>query len=167
MGKKGQKKDPNGPKGARNAPNFFYSDFCKEVKGLPGVNATGRLKFSSGVWNILDKDDREKYKHMAEQDLTRYNDEMILYKGWFYEKHDFFNQSFSAGNFIRDHGLDGKKLSIDDQFVARKILVCPIDLYECGANNMLKHVKCSHFPSHKTDAGVLRLSDAFIRAIQR
>jgi hypothetical protein len=76
-------------------------------------------------------------------------------------------QSFSAGTFVRDHGLDGKQLRTKISGVPRETIVCPIDLYEAEPYDVIKHVKRSHFPGHKTDNEVRKRSGDFYGAIQR
>uniref|UniRef100_A0A182P7Y8 HMG box domain-containing protein n=1 Tax=Anopheles epiroticus TaxID=199890 RepID=A0A182P7Y8_9DIPT len=76
-----KQKDPNAPK--RPVPVFIW--FCEQernnVRTLhPKYNAADIAKVLSRQWTLMETEEKQKYREMAEKDMARFEKEMIEYK---------------------------------------------------------------------------------------
>lgn len=79
--RKRRKKDPNRPKGLKNAYMYFSIEKRDEVKaGLSDVGGSAVQKALGVLWAQTSEADRAKYQVMADADKVRYTTEMAAYK---------------------------------------------------------------------------------------
>ena len=74
------KKDPNAPKGAKNAYIFFCADNREQVKEEnPEMKSTEIVSELARLWQEVDEDMKAKYQQKASEDKQRYQEEMSDY----------------------------------------------------------------------------------------
>jgi hypothetical protein len=74
------KKPKNAPKNAKSAYILYCQDERANVKAEnPNLNAKEVLKILGGKWKETDEETKAKYQKMAEEDKTRYAEEMKTY----------------------------------------------------------------------------------------
>eukprot|EP00526_Cylindrotheca_closterium_P009971 CAMPEP_0113628226 /NCGR_PEP_ID=MMETSP0017_2-20120614/14624_1 /TAXON_ID=2856 /ORGANISM="Cylindrotheca closterium" /LENGTH=401 /DNA_ID=CAMNT_0000538521 /DNA_START=73 /DNA_END=1278 /DNA_ORIENTATION=- /assembly_acc=CAM_ASM_000147 len=76
-----KKKDPNAPKRALTAYNFFFTDNRESIKSKMPVETTNTELMSEigRQWKALAESKKKKYNKMAEKDKVRYANEMAKY----------------------------------------------------------------------------------------
>ncbi|CAJ1937734.1 unnamed protein product [Cylindrotheca closterium] len=76
-----KKKDPNAPKRALTAYNFFFTQNRESIKSkLPAESTNTELMSEIGrQWKALAESKKQKYNKMAEKDKVRYANEMAKY----------------------------------------------------------------------------------------
>ena len=74
------KKDPNKPKKAKTSYMYYCEKLRVELKDeLNELKITEQSKKFADLWNKLDLEEKEPFKQLAENDKTRYEDEMNEY----------------------------------------------------------------------------------------
>ena len=74
------KKDPNAPKGAKNAYIFFCADNREQVKEEnPEMKSTEIVSELARLWQEADEEVKAEYQEKAAQDKQRYQEEMADY----------------------------------------------------------------------------------------
>ena len=77
---KSPKKDPNAPKGAKNAYIIFCADNRNQVKtDNPEMNAKEIISELARLWKEADEDVKAEYQEKATEDKKRYQEEMSDY----------------------------------------------------------------------------------------
>lgn len=76
-----KKKDPNAPKRALTAYNFFFTENRENIKSkMPAETTNGELMTEVGrQWKALADSKKKKYNKMAEKDKVRYTKEVAKY----------------------------------------------------------------------------------------
>ena len=76
-----KKKDPNAPKRAVSAYNFFFAQNRESIKAkMPaGANNQELMSEIGRQWKALAESKKTKYNKMAEKDKIRYANEMAAY----------------------------------------------------------------------------------------
>ena len=78
---KKEKKDPDAPKGSKNSYIFFCNDVRSDVKEEnPELKATEITKKMGEMWREMSDKKKIKYQKMADEDKTRYAEEMSSYE---------------------------------------------------------------------------------------
>lgn len=79
--KKKEKKDPEAPKGPKNAFIFFCNDRRSEIKEEnPDMKPTEITKKIGEMWKQVDSIEKAQYQEMAEEDKKRYSDQLESYE---------------------------------------------------------------------------------------
>jgi len=78
---KKKKKDPNAPKRALTAYNFFFTENRESIKSKMPAETNNKEVMSEvgGQWKALPESTKKKYNKMADKDKVRYADEMAKY----------------------------------------------------------------------------------------
>ena len=79
--KEAEKKDPDAPKGAKNAFIFFCNEKRQEVKEEnASLKATEITKKLGEMWKEEEDEEKKRYQKMAEDDKKRYAEEIAEYE---------------------------------------------------------------------------------------
>ena len=80
------KRDPHRPRKNKSAYMFFCSVQRKEID-TTNLSCIDVAKKLGGIWRELDDKEKEKYKKMADEDKSRYADEMKVYNNKLFVTH--------------------------------------------------------------------------------